>query len=544
MKYLQAKRQVDALNDHAEPVSVLIASSFQSEAWAVYVKALYAGQQKKAHVDHLPFGSLHQHMRSGGNSHDETLLIVNPWDFYPMWNWRLGYQQTNDTIDTAIHVIQDNIRALLAPSVNLIVYIDAPVKPLFSSRDDERTLHAEIHRGLKALTIPTVITRSADIEQFLLSGQLLNGKQIGEVIDTISHEQTLQVNGGKKVLVTDLDNTLWAGVIGEDGADGIQYRNEATGYPHYLYQSLLKVLKERGALLAAVSKNDEDLARTPFKSGNMVLAEEDFVAVAASYEAKSAQILELSEALDLPTSSFVFVDDNPVELQEVCQAIPDIETLLFKPDVQTVGDVLQALLRYFPVSNLTEEDSQRTTLYRTRIQAEIHRPSSGSDITDYLRSLGMTLKISKQSIGTHQRALQLINKTNQFNLNGRRLTENELVEEIESGAELWTAELTDQFGSHGDVISCLIQQNQIRYLVMSCRVLNREAEYAFLNTLHSELNLDHEMCLRFQATDRNTPMQKFIQSLALDSNYQAGTETHERLKRASSLFKVTLNNDC
>ncbi|EAR11165.1 hypothetical protein MED297_19797 [Reinekea sp. MED297] len=529
------------MKETADTTSVLIASSFQSEAWNLYIQAFYARQGVRAQVSHLPFGSLQQHARSTGLSDNKTLLLLAPWDFFPKWDWRMGYDQGLDSLDSILSTVEDNAAAILSCHPEGLLYVDAPVRPLFSQPEDELPIHAAIHQALNSAKCPKALCSAADIDLYLQTGQLLNGHQIGDAIDHYIRADDEFRLAGKKLIVTDLDNTLWAGVIGEDGPEGIAYQNHDRGYPHYLYQSLLKQLKASGALIAAVSKNDPDLAELPFVQGGMSLNKTDMVTITASYEAKSAQILALSEQLDLPTSSFVFVDDNPVELEEVRQALPDVEILHFKANAADLSRLLQCLLKHFPRSIHTQEDSDRTRLYQTRLKGQIHRPAQGSDLTKYLKSLNMTLKISERGSDDYQRALQLINKTNQFNLNGLRLTEDQLRSELASGAQLWTAELTDQHGSHGEVISCLIKGSRISHLVMSCRVLNRDAEYAFIHAIKTRQS-DQSLNFDFQATERNTPMQKFIGAITDNGVLSVDNSVQEKLNKASSLFTVAFSH--
>ena len=317
----------------------------------------------------------------------------------------------------------------------------------------------------------------------------------------------------KKVLVTDLDNVMWSGVVGEDGLDGIRYLSEGAGFRHFLYQTLLSKLKREGALLAAVSRNDDELASGPFRSGRMTLGLDDFVAVVASYNAKSAQIREIARHLNLGLDSFVFVDDNAIEIEEVSAAIPEIRVVQFPKHDDALPAFFAELSRLFRRGVVTLEDSNRTAMYQRRLETMAPTGVAGADLTEFLRGLEMALTIHDRSQGDRARAVQLINKTNQFNLNGRRVTDEDVGDVLARGGRLYTCTLSDRTGSHGEILSCLIDaEGTVQSLVMSCRVFQRRVEHAFLVWLSNRD--DPPRTLAFEETPRNEPMRQFLEDRA------------------------------
>jgi FkbH-like protein len=290
----------------------------------------------------------------------------------------------------------------------------------------------------------------------------------------------------KKVLVLDLDNTLWGGVIGDDGLGGIELgEGSAAGEAFKALQQYALDLKRRGVLLAVVSKNEEDAARLPFlEHPESVLKLDDFAAIKANWEPKSDNLRALAAELDLGLDSFVFLDDNPAEREEVASALPQVTVVQGSPDPV---DMLAELdrQRWFEVVAITDEDRQRSEFYRAR--REVASLEAGArDLSGFLRSLDMHARIAPIGPVSLERVTQLVNKTNQFNLTTRRMTGAE-VERI-AGSNAWlhrTVRLADRFGDHGLIAVFMGRIDGDALLVenwlMSCRVLNRGVERFLLD---------------------------------------------------------------
>jgi len=266
--------------------------------------------------------------------------------------------------------------------------------------------------------------------------------------------------------------------------------------------------------VAGVTKNDPDLARAPLESPESVLRPDDFVSILASYNAKSSQIRELAEQLNLGLDSFVFVDDNPVELAEVERALPEVHTVAFPDRVADLPALIARLSRHFHREALTVEDRERTEMYRRRLVGVVPKDAEGADLAGFLAGLEMRLTIQDRSSGDRERAVQLINKTNQFNLNGIRRGDDEVGAILAAGGALYGASLADRHGSHGEILACLVDADAtVRSLVLSCRVFQRRVEQAFLVWLaaHQEGDLTLEFC----ETERNEPVRRFLRDPAV-----------------------------
>jgi FkbH-like protein len=295
-------------------------------------------------------------------------------------------------------------------------------------------------------------------------------------------------DGTKKVAVLDLDNTLWGGVIGDDGLNGIEIGDTSPrGEAFKAFQQYLLSLTHRGILLAVCSKNDYDKAVEPFeKHPEMVLHMKDIVAFKANWQPKSENIRQIAADLNLGLDSLVFIDDNPAEIEIVRQFVPEVETVLLSEDPSEYVGVLQDA-RYFEPKSVTAEDLERVDQYKQEAQRQ-QILTSVTDMDAYWESLGMEAVIREFRDVDAPRISQLINKSNQFNLTTRRRTEAQ-VQSIMADPDCFgfTVRLADRFGDHG-LISVVIgrvngDEAEIDTWLMSCRVLKRQVEELVLNEL-------------------------------------------------------------
>ena len=231
----------------------------------------------------------------------------------------------------------------------------------------------------------------------------------------------------KKCLVLDLDNTLWGGVVGDDGLGGIRLgQGDAEGEAFIAFQQYVKSLRQRGIILAVCSKNREETAREVFeKHTEMVLRLEDISCFVANWESKSTNLRTISSRLNIGLNSLVFVDDNPAERSIVRQLTPEVAVPELPEDVTGYIQALEQH-RYFQVLNVGVEDFQRTEYYRTDGQRRQMEESAG-DIESFLKSLEMIARTSPIRSDTLERSVQLISRSNQFNLTTRRYSAAEVM---------------------------------------------------------------------------------------------------------------------
>lgn len=285
----------------------------------------------------------------------------------------------------------------------------------------------------------------------------------------------------KKCLVLDLDNTLWGGVLGEEGVQGIQIGGDYPGKAFHLFQEALKELTRLGVMLAICSKNNEaDVWEAFEKNPFMVLRQDDFVAWRIDWNDKAANIRELAEELNVGLDSLVFVDDNPSERELVRQTLPMVAVPEFPEQpyglIPFFRDVCD---RYFRVFSITAEDREKTAQYRANAKRAQSRQAF-TDLRSFLESLSIHMDIMPADDFNIPRIAQLTQKTNQFNLTTRRYTEPEVRNCLASGWNIRCLQVSDRFGDSGIVGCVFLHGNEIDTLLLSCRVLGKGIEEAFL----------------------------------------------------------------
>jgi FkbH-like protein len=290
--------------------------------------------------------------------------------------------------------------------------------------------------------------------------------------------------GPKKVLVLDLDNTLWGGVVGETGPLGIALGESADGEAYRAFQKYVADLAAQGVVLALASKNNFNDAIEPFeKNPEMVLKLGQIAAMEINWDPKGTTIARLAKTLNLGLDSFVFFDDNPAEREQVRQAIPEVEVVEVPADPSEYIRALEAG-GWFETTGLTDADLMRSSQYAVeRQRRELEQTAESLD--DYLRSLEMVGEVGPIDEPELQRVVQLLAKTNQFNLTTRRHSRDEVLALLsQKNAIGLTFRLKDRFGDHG-LIAVVIgvpdqddgdQTLRIDTWLMSCRVINRTAE--------------------------------------------------------------------
>lgn len=290
----------------------------------------------------------------------------------------------------------------------------------------------------------------------------------------------------KKALVLDLDNTLWGGVVGDDGVENLEIGQETSmGQVYSEFQSYLKSQKEIGIMLNVSSKNEPENAIAGLNHPDGVLRPEDFILIKANWEPKSKNVGEIARELNIAQDSLVFVDDNPAEREIIRTQLSGTAV----PELVSPEQYIRILDHsgFFEVTNLSEDDKARNDMYKANLERKKQEESFG-DYTEYLKSLNMTGVIKPFEPLYMARIAQLTNKSNQFNLTTRRYTQAEL-EKISENNQYITlyGKLEDKFGDNGvvSVVIGVIKDNilHIDLWLMSCRVLKRDMEYAMMDTL-------------------------------------------------------------
>jgi FkbH-like protein len=329
-----------------------------------------------------------------------------------------------------------------------------------------------------------------------------------------------QMGRSRRVLVLDLDNTLWGGIVGDDGIEGLTLGNGTPlGETYTALQRMAKSYKERGIILCVSSKNDEAIALDAFRNHpEMVLKEDDIVAFRVNWDDKAANIKAISEMIDLGLESFVFLDDNPAERKRVRDALPAVAVPELPDDPSDWIAVFQAA-GYFEQTSFSREDRLRAGFYKANAQRAAQLERIGNH-DDYLRSLDMTLSIAPFDQAGRKRIAQLIAKSNQFNLTTRRYSEAEVAAlQADPDAITLQARLEDMFGDNGMISTVIATPNGARWeidsWIMSCRVLGRRVEEALLQHLVHQASARGaaELIGRYMPTARNALVKDHFEKL-------------------------------
>ncbi len=292
----------------------------------------------------------------------------------------------------------------------------------------------------------------------------------------------------KKCIITDLDNTLWGGIVGDDGIGGIEIGELGRGHAFTNLQRWLKQLKEYGVILAVCSKNEEKAAREPFeKHREMVLRLDDFSVFVADWKDKAANICLIQETLNIGMDAIVFLDDSPFERGLVRQAIPALEVPELPEDPALCLEYLQ-YCNYFEAISYASADGNRTGMYQAEFARRQSQTSYGS-LDGYLQSLGMEGRVQPFSSDNFARVAQLTQRSNQFNLRTVRYTQEEIARIAKSSQYLTLAfSLKDKYGDYGLVAVAILEKKSVTEVfidtwLMSCRVFKRGMEEFVMNCM-------------------------------------------------------------
>jgi FkbH-like protein len=338
----------------------------------------------------------------------------------------------------------------------------------------------------------------------------------------------IQPQPAKKGLITDLDGTLWSGMAGEIGPDRVSW--DGSNQLHGLYQQLLQALAGEGVLIAAASKNDPATVEQVLRRRDLLVHPESVFPIEAHWEAKSKSVARILHAWNIGADSVVFIDDSPMELAEVKAAWPEIECLPFPAGDHAAADALFRRLRdLFGKSRISEEDSLRMASLRACV---------GHQDDSFLSQAKAKMTVVFDPPAEDLRVLELVNKTNQFNLNGRRYTEQEWRKEL-AGPDRFVMAVSyqDRFGPLGKIAvmrgrSCGGAVD-VDTWVMSCRAFSRRIEHRCLEILFERFGAE-EIRLQFAVTPKNSPLREML------AQYVDGSTSISRerfLERAPKLYQ-------
>jgi FkbH-like protein len=448
--------------------------------------------------------------------------------------------------------------AELSPSIKFFVStVDVPARTLRPLKDEqvERRLEQHWNTGIARASANHANIYIFDLKElveqvgrsflysnkrwylgglrFSAAGEKLIARELERILDA-------QLVPRKKCLLLDLDNTLWGGVIGEDGVEGIQLSETGDGARYRDFQLRIRDLGRMGVILGIVSKNNEaDAFEVLEKHEHMVLKKGDFAAMKINWSVKAQNIVELAQDLDIGMDSIVFIDDNPIEREAVRTALPDVTVPEVPADTCELSSFLEQVYKecFFTLES-TDEDRKRTETYLANAKRASERKAAPS-IEEFLVGLDTKIFLTRARDEDLARAAQLTQKTNQFNLTTRRYTEQEL-RKLQStpGSAVFIASVADKYGDNGKVIVSIVRTKapdtaELDTFLMSCRVLGRFIEDQILDHIVKELRSEglSRLCVRFIPTRKNAPARTFVERLSggvlVSSNAESGVQTWE-----------------
>ncbi len=327
-------------------------------------------------------------------------------------------------------------------------------------------------------------------------------RAFGELLGQALNSLTTAV---PKVIAVDADNTLWGGIVGEDGADGILIGDSFPGNGYRALHYGLAYQVANGTLLVMLSKNnDTDVAEVfDTRHGDLVLTSKHFATMRVDWNSKADNLVSIADELNLGVDSFVFIDDNDVELDEVRQRLPEVSVLKVTDEPSEIAE-LTAGLTAFRFAKVSDEDRQRTSMMQTEVGRKAAATQAQSH-EEFLASLGLTVRVFRPGPAHVGRVTQLINKTNQFNLTTIRRDEAEVSSLVASDDHrVYAAEVSDRFGGYGLVAVAIVAAGDdawdVDTFLMSCRVLRRGVENAIIQCI-----ADDAAAVRCQHPQRHLP---------------------------------------
>jgi FkbH-like protein len=478
----------------------------------------------------------------GPDQYDAVAVLIEWSDLDPRLGLRtLGGWKTRDLADIAacarrkLGMISSAVLAAAKHSVVTCSLPTLPLPPLFFTANahasaaemDIRKAVAECAAvlaqtpGIRLLRQQTVDQLSPLAERFDSKTEIDLGfpyrlPHAARLASLMS--ELIAARSPKKGLITDLDDTFWSGILGEAGVEGVAWDLERRAQIHGIYQQFLESLASAGVLVAVASKNDAELVTAALLREDLLCKQKSLFPVEAHWGPKSGSVRRILKAWNIAPDAVIFVDDSPMEAAEVKAAFPEMETVLFpSKDVRALWPLLEHLRDAFGKTAIHEEDELRLdSLRNAAVLTEAQIGAGGVGLDDFLRDADARVEFSFED-ASDARSFELINKTNQFNLNGRRWDAAEWKRLLGApGAMLISVSYRDKFGALGKIAVVAGMRDgrtaQIAAWVMSCRAFSRRIEHQTLKYLFKRFDLD-EIVFDYTATPRNGPSTEFLAAI-------------------------------
>ncbi len=374
-----------------------------------------------------------------------------------------------------------------------------------------------------------------DWKYYYMSQMQINPALSGEFRDWLESSLRAIEAKRRKCLVLDLDNTLWGGVLGEDGKDGIKLSNSYPGSCFLDFQKLIREAARQGVILAVCSKNNESEVWDCFETHpDMVLGKSDFSSHRINWTDKATNIRDIADELNIGTDSLVLIDDSPQERALVSMSMPEVAVPEFPGKPYKLREFFLSVFdEHFRIYQLTDEDRNKTGQYKQHAK-RVNSGKNFSNLDDFIRTLDIQILLSSANSFNIPRIAQMTQKTNQFNLTTKRYTEVDVRKFVESGAWVVCATVKDKFGDSGITAVAIveIQGDQATFdsFLLSCRILGRKIEFAIAKRILNELH--DRGCRTIQAryipTAKNSQTESFFENLGFQvSDCKEGVKQYQ-----------------
>jgi len=538
----EALKIIQSVPPDSQPFAVIMACGFTPLHLQTLLTARLQRQLPKRRVKLTSglFGDLAGTLESLIDSELDAALIVIEW---PDLDPRLGLRSLAPWSVQAVADILDSARTMLdriavairriPPQLRVALVLPTlPFPPLFhtaswQAAETELLLHRDLAQfasqiaqngrvhiaSASYLAEQSPLSTRLDLKSYLLTGfpyTLSHADQVAAAATRL-----LLPAPPKKGIISDLDDTLWAGIAGEVGPDGVGWDLAGHNQLHGLYQTLLAALSEQGTLIAVASKNDPSVVRKVFERSDLLLRPERIFPIEVHWQAKSGSVSRILETWNIGSDAVIFVDDSPMELAEVAAVHPEIETILFPNRDYDAGlATLRRLRDLCAKERVSHDDTIRLDSIRKGVEFQ-QQVSSTSTPEHFLAQLHAVL--SFDFAAEDPRVLELVNKTNQFNLNGLRYTDSDWHKQCsQPGAICVAVAYEDKFGPLGtiSVIQGVTrgQTLHVETWVMSCRAFSRRIEHQCLRVLFDRTGVD-TIDFQFKSTAKNGPMRDFLTAI-------------------------------
>ncbi len=551
--------------ENAPPVRVFLACGFTplhlETFLAAHLRNLYPAS--RVELNSGLFGDLAGNLERLQPYEHDALAVVIEWQdldsrlgLRTLGGWQV--EKLSDIVNTVGQGLDRLMRALQKISAALPIFVCLPTLPLppifYTGTQRSSIFELSIRRNLAtfAEAIATASHVSVVSDQYLVQEsrpdmrfdlrteitqgfpyKISHASQIAELLAGLirGHKQ-------KKGLITDLDDTLWAGILGEVGVEGVNWDLDHQAQLHGIYQQFLASLASAGILIAAASKNEAALVEKVFDRNDLLLSKANLFPIEANWGRKSESVQHILETWNVLAESVVFVDDSPMEVAEVQGAFPEMECIVFpKDNYSGFWELLHHLRKGFAKSAILEEDSLRLQSIRGSFSLSRSDGRARHSLDNFLNEAAGNLTFILDKPIDDTRAFELINKTNQFNLNGKRYDQTAWSRLLrDSRTSVVTVSYEDKFGKLGRIAVVIGRVEEKTFViegwVMSCRAFSRRIEFHCLQYLFERFAVD-DIVFEVRETGRNGPALEFLRYFIEDP-----LELNRRLHKSCFFHKA------